>query len=279
LKISNIPGKKFWCYPKFFLRLIIAFFKSLFYLIKQRPVKIVSTGGLIAVPVCLAGKLLRIPIELYELNVIPGKAVRFLSPLAKNIFVIFKKSQDFFKQKVNLCKYPLRFTDNDKIFNKKELLEKLSFDTNKKTIFLTGGSHGSLFLNNIIKNLVIESGFVRENGQIIHQTGDNDKTDWKSFYANHKIPAHVFSYDPNIKDFYLLSDLIICRGGAGTLFEIKFFQKKAIVIPIKSLALGHQLENAIEMERLYPELFSFFDPELDSISLQTRKYLQELSSI
>lgn len=269
LKLQNLPGKKFWKYPYFFLQFTIAILKSLFFLYKHKPEKIVSTGGLLTLPVCLGGKLLRIPIELHELNVIPGKAIKFLSPFAKNIFITFEKSKKFFKQKTIFSEYPLRFSKNDKITNKIETIKHINahknttfpFNPDKKTLFLLGGSQGSLFLNNLLKRWIKNKRFAHQNIQIIHQTGSNDKTDWKSFYADYHISAHVFAYNENIKDFYLLSDLIICRGGAGTLFEIKFFQKKSIVIPLKYRASNHQVENAREMAQQYPELFCFFDQD------------------
>src|SRR5262249_36276166 len=59
-----------------------AWIKSLYHLHKHKPNKVISTGGLIAVPVCLAAWLLRIPIELYELNAVPGKAIKALAPIA-----------------------------------------------------------------------------------------------------------------------------------------------------------------------------------------------------
>ncbi|MCK4518070.1 hypothetical protein KAT92_04795, partial [Candidatus Babeliales bacterium] len=91
--------------------------------------------------------------------------------------------------------------------------------------------------------------------QVIHQTGSRDKTDWHNFYKQQNIPAHVFAYEDHIQDFYLLANLIICRAGAGTLFELAFFAKKAVVIPLKAKTTDHQIANAREMAKRYPDLF------------------------
>jgi len=253
--LTNLPGKKIWRYPKFLFQLTFTFFKSLFFLYKNRPEKIISTGGLIAIPICLAGKILKIPIELHELNVIPGKAIKFLSPIAKDIFVTFEQSKKFFKG-AKLEKYPLRFSPQIKNLS----LKKTS--NSKKTIFFIGGSQGSLFLNNLLKKIVLEHREIIKNLKIIHQTGQNDKTDWKAFYKKHKISATHFSYSKTMKDWYLLSDLVISRGGAGTLFELEFFKKKSIIIPIKSVASDHQKHNAIAMVERNPKLFTLLDQDL-----------------
>jgi len=120
----------------------------------------------IALPTALAGWLLRIPIELHELNVIPGKAIRVLSPLAQTIFVTFEQSKRWFtKKNCTLEPYPLRFSLTSNVHTKESLIktinstiaasdDALRFIPTKKTLFLLGGSQGSLFLNNILKQWV-----------------------------------------------------------------------------------------------------------------------------
>ena len=50
-------------------------------------------GGYASFPICLAGLLLRIPIIIYENNLLIGKTNRFLAPFAKRIFVTYKDIQ------------------------------------------------------------------------------------------------------------------------------------------------------------------------------------------
>jgi len=86
-----------------------------------------------------------------------------------------------------------------------------------------------------------------------------DDFDWNHFYYEHKIPALTFSYNPNLQKFFLLSDLIICRAGAGTMFEIEFFNKKCLVIPLVAASTGHQVLNAYAMQRRHPSLFTVLE--------------------
>ena len=62
LKLMPLPGKKIWLYPIFMWQLLSAFFTSLLYLRNNRPDSIVSMGGLISIPVCLAARVLSIPV-------------------------------------------------------------------------------------------------------------------------------------------------------------------------------------------------------------------------
>ena len=279
LKLANVPGKKIWQYPLFLLQLTIAFCKSLYFLQKYKPSKITSTGGFLAIPICTAGTILKIPIELHELNVIPGKAIKALAFLASNIFITFKKSKSFFKgaqkdysHKCILENYPLRFRQQDKLFRKTKLIDAINklnsnnflFTTTRKTMFILGGSQGSIFINNLIKRWLQKHKLHINNIQIIHQTGIQDQTDWHNFYYSLGIPALTFSYFQDIKNFYLLADFVICRGGAGTLFELEFFEKQSLIIPLKSKTTTHQIENSNEMVKQHPDLFALQDQEVIS---------------
>src|SRR6188508_1490576 len=55
----------------------------------ERPAAILTTGGYVAVPVLLAAAPLRIPVVLWEGNVVPGRAVRATARLADVIAVSF----------------------------------------------------------------------------------------------------------------------------------------------------------------------------------------------
>src|SRR6185369_16253199 len=57
-----------------------SFMQSFFYLWKHKPAQIITTGGIVAIPTCIAGYILRIPITLYSLDAVPGKAIQFLTP-------------------------------------------------------------------------------------------------------------------------------------------------------------------------------------------------------
>src|SRR3990167_9465056 len=45
---------------------------SFYYLIKYKPSEIITTGGVVALPVCFLGFILRIPITVYCLDAVPG---------------------------------------------------------------------------------------------------------------------------------------------------------------------------------------------------------------
>ena len=257
LTLGNIPYKKPWLLPQFIYQLAKAICTSVYHLHKHKPKKVISTGGYIALPVCLAATLLRIPIELFELNVIPGKATKVLAPLATSISICFEESKQYLPQKKCVYKpYPVRFPPEDKKITPTSARENLNLGPHKKTIFILGGSQGSLFINNLFKQWLKHNKQLHNTIQVIHQTGVNDPTDWQQLYQQYNIPACVFAYNNNIKYCYAAANLIICRSGAGTLFEILFFETPCITIPLETATTNHQIANACALEKRYPHLFT-----------------------
>lgn len=255
--LDRIPYKKPWLFPLFCYEFGSYFFNSIYKLSQINPAKIISFGGLNSIPVCLAGKALGIPFELYELNVEPGQSINFLSYFTDTIHICFSQTAQYFKnKKCIVTPYPVRFTDADRTYNKKILCEEFKLDPTKKTILILGGSQGSLFVNQaIISSLKADSDLASQ-VQIIHQIGINDQDDYKEFYQSHNIPAIVFAYNEKLQNFYNLADLIICRAGAGTLFEVEFFKKQCVIIPLQTDTNDHQLQNAQAMVEMYPQQFS-----------------------
>lgn len=242
LPLSNAPSSIVRL-PFFAFQSLFAFFSAFIWLLKKKPSRIVSTGGFIGVPVGIAGFLLRIPLELFELNVIPGKAVKFLAPLAKTIVVCFEKTKELLSSYNCVVQpYPLRSS----------LVNSTAIQSSKtkKVLFIMGGSQGSLFLNNLIPDwLETISDHIKKNIIIVHQTGNQELQHWQDYYKQHTIDAQVFSFNHDIALLYQQSDLIICRAGAGTLFEINHFKKRCITIPLVTKTTDHQLYNAQEMAK------------------------------
>lgn len=250
LRLGGFPGKRFWLYPLFALQCVRAFFISYKQLHRHRPDRVVSMGGYISFPVCLAARLLRIPLDLFELNAVPGRAILWLAPLARHIYVCFDQTKRYFNaKKVSLTEYPVRFNPEDRMPQASALVQ-LGLDTSKKTLLILGGSQGSRSINELIKNFFIAHPHLASHIQVIHQAGLRNDLALKEFYRSKGIQALVYDYDHNMQYSYCAADLIIARAGAGTLFEIGFFGKKAIIIPLEVSSTAHQVDNAYAMAAL-----------------------------
>lgn len=254
---------------------------SLLYLIRYKPTRIVTTGGLTAVPVCLMGYFLGIPIDLYELNAVVGKATRFLAPCATRVMICFPEAQRSCRARAcTLTPYPVRFTLPTSI-DQAAVRRSLGLAEATPTIVILGGSQGSVALNRLVKQAL--SHYAKPI-QVIHQTGSNDTHDWHAWYLAHKIQALVFPYHDDLSAYIMASDLVICRAGAGTLFECMAYKKKMIVIPLEGVADDHQVANAYACQRQYQDTITLRQQRLDHHptllinTIDTFLYPQQLQS-
>lgn len=322
LELPKFPYQKVWLYPKFIYKLVQTVLKSREILRTAQVTRVITTGGISAIPVCFSAKILGIPIELYELNLEPGKTIMFLAPLASKIKICFAETKNFWRAteqaKCELVDYPVRFIAQDRDlppinFNTlitqpdqilivniphqtpttfvvpvrhsplatagsvpQEFIEPLT-QPDRLTIFILGGSQGSTYLN----NLALQLAPLAKQIQVIHQTGANTNlAELTQFYAQHQIPAYLFTYTHEIAQLYNLADVIITRAGAGVLAEILFFNKPAIVIPLKTGTTSHQVANAQALAKQHAKLFTVLDqdqvtenPEL--LLTEITKYITE----
>ncbi len=241
-------------YPHALFRVLRSFFTSFYHLYTAQPTVVISTGGLIAVPVCFAAWLLRIPIELYELNAVPGKATLLLARIATTVHICFEKTATLMSYPCTLSPYPVRFTHAEKMMTQHDAQTHVGCPSGHKTLLILGGSQGSIFLNTMIKEFIQAHHTLPIH--IIHQTGAADTTDWQQLYNTHGVSALVFAYHNNIALCYSAADLIITRAGAGSLFEIAFFSKPSIVIPLEADTTDHQVDNAYAIQEQLPALFT-----------------------
>jgi len=272
LKLDNVPYKQFFHWPLFFLQLTYSWIKITAYFIKKRPERIISTGSYIAIPAVLAAFTLRIPIELWELNVIPGKAIKWLTPFANTVNITFTETKQYLPNfKCTETQYPIRYEQKLTIPQQKSR-KLIDLHENLFTIFIMGGSQGSRTLNQLIKKLIESHPELRKKIQCIHQTGP-DPYDWKAWYQKQNIPAVIFTYKNNLSDIYNATDLIISRAGAGALAEIDFFKKRAIIFPLKTNQTDHQHHNANAMQRQSPQLFTILNLENENCLQQISRYI------
>lgn len=255
-----------WTIPSL-LKIPIGFISAFILLLRIRPKVILSFGGYAAFPVVFVGWLMRIPVIIHEPTAKVGRANKISSPFAKRIALARKTSQQYFpKSKTVIVGNPISAA-----------MQSIAFKTKiskTPTIFITGGSRGSVTINNlvteIIKNLL-------ENYYVIHQTG----------YFNHKqveslksaLPKNLKSkyqvhslIDPeDMPAVYRQADIVVARSGANTVADCLVSKRPSILIPLPFTFLNEQKENA-----LYAQRFGIAKV-LDQENLTGKKLLREIN--
>jgi UDP-N-acetylglucosamine--N-acetylmuramyl-(pentapeptide) pyrophosphoryl-undecaprenol N-acetylglucosamine transferase len=254
LTLEQVPYTKPWRLPIFAYKCVRAVITTWRILRRERPEKLVTTGGFIAIPVCVAARIAHIPVELFELNVTPGKTISLLAPMAHKISTVFARTQTYFpKKECTVTAYPIRFTHAAQGNN----ALPSHFSPTRKTVLVLGGSQGSQALNEHITQWVAHYPEFHQQLQIVHQIGKQELVQKQElYYQKLGIPAVVFSFSDNLAPWYQIADLVLARAGSGTLAELRYFGCRSIIIPLETKLTDHQLHNAHALQQELPHLFT-----------------------
>lgn len=217
-------------------RIITGFFQSVFILLKIKPGAVFSKGGFVACPVVWAAWVLRIPVVIHESDISPGLANRLSLPFARKICLTFEASNSYVNNKKTvLTGLPVRRVIH---LGKKEAGYRLTgFSSDKPVLLIMGGSQGAKAINDAVRDALDR---LLQTFQVCHLCGAGNKAAiersgyFQLEYAKEELP-----------DLLAISDLVISRAGATSIFEFLSLRLPSVLIPLpKSASRGDQLLNA-----------------------------------
>ena len=213
-------------------------FKSLFVFKREKINILISTGGYMSLPLCLAAKILKIKIFLLEPNMIIGRANKFFLNFCKKIICY----------DANVINFPKKFIN--KLVVSTPLLRKRYYerDNNLKldkifTIIVIGGSQGAQIFDELLYKTFIKIAKIRTL-KVIHQTKEKNINFLKNLYSKNNVENIVFEFDQNLDKHLNQADLCITRAGASSLAEIASLNLPFIAIPLPTAKDNHQFLNA-----------------------------------
>ncbi len=224
-------------------KLPLSLFQSMSIIRRVSPDIILGVGGYSSGPLCLAGRLMGVPVVIHEQNSYPGLTNRLLSRVADRVFISFEESRRYFSSgTIVLTGNPVR-----DVF--KGGAKPLATEKDTLTIFVTGGSQGAVAVNTLFMdalNIMKEQSVMTE---VIHHTGHLDYERVKNEYERRGLKGLITPFIDNMRDAYEQADIFIGRAGAGTIFEVAAMGRAAILIPLPGSANNHQESNAMALVR------------------------------
>tara|TARA_B100000029_G_scaffold485128_1_gene538142 strand:- start:58899 stop:60053 length:1155 start_codon:yes stop_codon:yes gene_type:complete len=220
---------------------------------------VVVTGGYSSAPAGLAAVMLGIPLVLQEQNAYPGVTTRILSLWAKQIHLSFheaiKKLPVVARDRVLISGCPIQPPPKVRL-NREEMLKTFGLDLDRKVLLVTGGSQGSIDLNELIwKGLRIDGARKRNffsNWQILWVTGikNYEAVDSRVEGLGRSSNVRVVPYVNNMAKALTVTDLAISRAGAMTTSEFLAWGIPSILVPLPTAAANHQELNALAIQEL-----------------------------
>ncbi len=206
-----------------------------------------SKGGFVAVPVVLAARLLRIPVVIHESDFDPGLATRITAPLARVICVPYPETVRSFPSRLHrrvlVTGNPVRsvFLETEP----EDVLSRLGLrDDARPVLLVTGGSLGAQQLNRIVAEYLEE---LTRHCTVVHQTGHHGSILIQELAARAEPGRYTGAagYDREFAPLLRRADLVICRAGAGTIWELAVTGTPAVLIPLDAgSSRGDQVRNA-----------------------------------
>lgn len=197
---------------------------------------VLGVGGYASGPVVLAAWALGYRTFLQEQNVFPGLSNRLLGRFVDRAFISFAESAGHFPEgKAVLTGNPVR---------RRLRAERKAAGAGPFTLLVFGGSQGAHRLNQTMTAALPLLRDMKGNLRFIHQTGEKDFPEVRAAYEREGFAAEVRPFIHDMERVYGLADLVLCRAGATTLFELMALGKPAILVPYPFAANDHQTLNA-----------------------------------
>ena len=233
---KNVGGKERW---RTVLSLPFVLLKALKLIIKVNPSFVLGTGGAVSGPVLLAAFLLRKRTVIFEPNIVPGLANRWLSRFVDEVIVVFDSTKDFFRTKKQI-KFPFPVRSQIGRINMKDSPD------NPIRVLVLGGSQGSSVINKIVSEIIVSNKGLFFS--FIHQTGKREFEFFKKRYSDY-VNVKVFPFLHQIHECYEWADIVIGRAGTGAIAELSASGRAGILVPLANSADQHQLKNAQDLEK------------------------------
>jgi undecaprenyldiphospho-muramoylpentapeptide beta-N-acetylglucosaminyltransferase len=199
---------------------------------RHRPAAVVAVGGYASVAIGVAAVLWRVPIIVHEQNAVPGAANRLLARFAARSATSFPDTK---LPRAEVVGNPVRA----------EL-----FDTRhegradgRSQLLVFGGSLGALSINRATI-AAVERWRDRGDLAVHHVIG---RRDWPTLDRPTDTGALAYEaveYEDDMPAQLARADLVVCRGGSGTLFELAATGRPAVIVPSLVTTGGQQVANA-----------------------------------
>jgi UDP-N-acetylglucosamine--N-acetylmuramyl-(pentapeptide) pyrophosphoryl-undecaprenol N-acetylglucosamine transferase len=199
-------------------------------------------GGFVSGPGGLMAWLLRKPLLIHEQNAIAGLTNKILARLAT---VVLQAFPGVFRQALttgnpvrqSICK-----------IKAPETRAVGSQHTGGLRLLVIGGSLGAMKLNEIVPQALAKIE-CSQRPQVIHQTGMKNIGSARTLYLEAGVEATVEAFIDDMAAAYEWADLVICRAGAMTVFELAAAGIASILVPYPHAVDDHQTFNARYLEQ------------------------------
>ena len=222
------------------LKIPVGFILALVLVNRIKPDIILSFGGYAAFPVVIIGWMMRIPVVIHDQTYSFNSSSRMVVPFVNKIALSRERSKRYYpKGKCVVTGNPVR----------SGIVSIKPKDTvgDPPTLYITGGSTGSVSLNNLIEEILAD---LLASYKVLHQVGDLDYGKFESIrerlpkFMKRKYEVYKYLGPVDVVEAFRKSDIIISRAGANIVSEIIMMKRPSVLIPLAVGRHNEQRKNA-----------------------------------
>lgn len=213
---------------------------------ERRPRVVVNVGGYGSFPATFAARRLGIPIVVVSYDHRPGLVSRLFAKRAALVAVAGPGSS---LPNAVVTGAPVRRSvlTVDRRADRSAARRALNLPDERFVVVVACGSLGSRLVNDAVAGLV-ERWSGRTDVAVVHIVGERflDQAG-ESRDGSSGILYRVIGFSDEMPLLYAAADLMVTRGGAGTIAELAATGTPAIIVPWSGAAENHQLDNARQL--------------------------------
>ena len=116
--------------------------------------------------------------------------------------------------------------------------------------------------------------------EVVHQTGNRNIDSAKQHYAEAGVDADVRAFIDDMAGVYAWADLVICRAGAMTVFELAAAGAASVLVPYPFAVDDHQTANAGYLENAGAAIIRQQDElSVDWVTSTLKKFSEDRESL
>ncbi len=228
-------------FPYNLIRFCISIVKSYKYLKLNNFNILISTGGYMSLPLCLASNLLNIKIYIFEPNSVLGRANKLVLSFAEKIICYDENLKGISKKLLHKIYLVKPFLRKEIYTYQKNQKTKIA---EKKKLLIIGGSQGAKFFDEFITKIIIRISKTHKIQVLQQVISLKSKENIKELYQKNHIEHELFDFDDKLLTKVINYDLAITRSGASTISELGYLNIPFVAIPFPYAKDDHQYYNA-----------------------------------
>lgn len=237
IDIGGLRRKGWLAYLSAPVKLLCACVQAFWIIRRIKPCAVLGMGGFVSGPGGLMAWLVRKPLLIHEQNAVAGLTNKILAKIAKYVFVAFPDT--FSKNEIQVGN-PVR----KEILNLDDPQTRLAKNRGALKLLVIGGSLGAVRLNELLPEAISKIA-LEGRPEIIHQTGLKNIDQARDYYRRFNVEAKVEAFIEDMAQVYAWADLVICRAGAMTVFELAAVGVASVLVPYPYAADDHQTYNGL----------------------------------